>query len=44
MIVCSNDDPRVTLVKFGNLGFSIKKSEESGFSENIAARDLEQMF
>ena len=27
-------------VKFGNLGFSIGKSENSGFSENIAACDL----
>ena len=27
-------------VKFGNLGFSIGKSENSGFSETIAASDL----
>ena len=27
-------------VKFGNLGFSIGKSENSGFSETIAANDL----
>ena len=27
-------------VKFGNLGFSIGKSENSGFSETIAACDL----
>ena len=48
IIVCSNDDPGVTQsldlfygkVKFGNLGFSIGKSENSGFSETIAASDL----
>ena len=27
-------------VKFGNLGFSMGKSENSGFSETIAASDL----
>ena len=27
-------------VKFGNLGFSMGKSENSGFSESIAASDL----
>ena len=27
-------------VKYGNLGFSIGKSENSGFSETIAASDL----
>ena len=30
-------------VKFDNLGFSIGKSENSGFSETIAASDLKQM-
>ena len=29
-------------VKFGNLGFSIGKSENGGFSETIAASDLKQ--
>ena len=30
-------------VKFDNLGFSIGKSENSGFSETIAASGLKQM-
>ena len=30
-------------IKFGNLGFSIGKSENCGFSENIATSDLKQM-
>ena len=43
IIPCSNDDPGVTYdgkVKFGNLCFSMGKSEKSGFSETIAASDL----
>ena len=47
IIDCSNENPRVTLtyifygkVKFRNLGFSTGKSENSGFSETIAACDL----
>ena len=41
--VCSNDDPGVTLtyftakVKFGNLDFSMGKSENSGFFRNYCA-------
>ena len=36
IIVCSNDEPGLTLTYFitrsnGNLGFSIRKSENSGF-------------
>ena len=35
IIVCSNDDPRVIMTyftaKFGNLAFSIGKSENNGF-------------
>ena len=38
--VCINGDAGLTLVKFGNLGFSMGKSENSGFSETIAACDL----
>ena len=38
--VCINGDAVLTLVKFGNLGFSLGKSENSGFSETIAACDL----
>ena len=37
IIVCSNDDPGVTLTYFtarGNVGFSIGKSENSGFFRN----------
>ena len=40
IIVCSNDDPGMTMtyfngkVKFGNLGFSIGKSENSRFFRN----------
>ena len=49
IIVCSNDDHWSDLdlfygkVKFDNLGFSIGKSENSGFSETIAASDQKQM-
>ena len=42
VIVCSNDDPEVTLTYFtarSNLGFSMGKSENSGFLETIAASD-----
>ena len=43
IIVCSNDDPGVTLtffgkVKFGNLGFSLGKSENSGFFRNDSSQ------
>ena len=44
IIVCSNDDPGVTLTyftvrsKFGNLGFSIGKSENSGFFRNYCSQ------
>ena len=44
--MCSNDDPGVILTyftarsNFGNLGFSIGKSDGSGFSEAIAASDM----
>ena len=40
--VCINGDIDLFYgkVKFGNLGFSIGKSENSGFSETIAACDL----
>ena len=39
IIVCSNDEPGLTLTYFttrsnGNLGFSIGKSENSGFFRN----------
>ena len=43
IIVCSNDDPGVTVnlfygkVKFGNLCFSIGKSENSGFFRNYSS-------
>ena len=42
IIVCSNGDPGVTMTYFtaGNLGFSIYKSENSGFSETFAASAL----
>ena len=46
IIVCSNDDPGVTLTyftersKFRNLGFCMGKSENSGFSQTIEACDL----
>ena len=46
IIVCSNDDPGVTLTyftamsKFCNLGFSVGKSKKGNFSETIAACDL----
>ena len=45
-MVCSSDDPRVTLtyfygkVKFGYLGFSMGKVKTVDFSETIAACDL----
>ena len=46
-IVCSNDGPGLILtyftvgkVKFCNLGFSIRKSENWIFSETIVASDL----
>ena len=45
-MVCSNDDPGVTLtyfmakVKFVNLGFSMGKRKTVDFSETIAASDL----
>ena len=46
MIVCSNEDPRLTMTdfaarsNFGNLGFSIGKSENNEFSETIAVCGL----
>ena len=46
IIVCSNDDASSDLdlfyckIKFGNLGFSMGKNENRGFSETIAASDL----
>ena len=41
MIVCSNDDTGLTLIYFtAGLYFVIGKSENSGFSEMIAACDL----
>ena len=43
MITSSDLDLFYGKVKFGNLGFSIGKSENSGFSETIAASDLKQM-
>ena len=40
IIVWSDLDLFYGKVKFGNLGFSIGKSENSGFSETIVASDL----
>ena len=46
IIICSNDDPGLTLtyfmagVKFGNIGLSIEKSENFWFFRTIAACDL----
>ena len=43
IIVCSNDEPGVTVTYFrsiGKLGFSMGKSENSGFFRNIAASVL----
>ena len=42
IIVCSNDDLDLfySKVKFGNQGFSVKKSKKVDFSKTIAACDL----
>ena len=40
MMTWSDLDLLYGKVKFGNLGFSMVKSENSGFSETIAASDL----
>ena len=40
IIAYINDDPGVTLVKFGNLGFSIGKVKTVDISETIEACDL----
>ena len=40
MMTCSDLDLFYGKVKFGNLGFSIGKSENSGFPESNAASDL----
>ena len=41
-IVCSNDDLDLFYgsAKFGDLGFSMRKSENSGFFRNYSASDL----
>ena len=40
MMTLSDLDLFYDKVKFGNVGFSIGKSEKSGFSETISASDL----
>ena len=40
MMTWSDLDLFYGMVKFSNLGFSMGKSENSGFSETIAASDL----
>ena len=46
IIVCSDNDPEVTLTyftarsNFGNLGFSMRKVKTVDFSESLAASDL----